>query len=179
MTKAIELIPLSCVQCNYPIPAEDQQVAWVCSQCSTGMILEEQGLEKMDFHYHQGIRSGQTGKPFWVLNARVNLDRKVYNTFGKKDKDAKAFWGQDRMFFLPAYDCSVEEMVEIGKAYLRNPLQLADGESAAHLPVTMGKEDIKSIAEYLVMAIEADRRDDVKQVTFQISLSDPVLWILP
>lgn len=40
-------------------------------------------------------------------------------------------------------------------------------------------EDIQPVAEFVVMAIEAGRKDMLKNLRFTLKLSLPSLWILP
>jgi hypothetical protein len=43
----------------------------------------------------------------------------------------------------------------------------------------MHLEDVSAAAEFIVMAIEAGRKDKLKELDFSLKLSTPVLWILP
>ena len=40
----VELVALNCIRCGTPIPAEIEEVAWVCQQCEKGQQLGEAGL---------------------------------------------------------------------------------------------------------------------------------------
>jgi hypothetical protein len=40
-------------------------------------------------------------------------------------------------------------------------------------------EDIKALTEFIVVGIEAERRDDVKEISFSLQLETPTLWVLP
>ena len=47
------------------------------------------------------------------------------------------------------------------------------------LPVTTPPEDMQSLAEFLVVTLEAERRDALKEIGFNVKLEEPQLWILP
>ena len=40
----VELMPLNCIRCGTSIPAEVDEVAWVCQQCEKGQQLGDDGL---------------------------------------------------------------------------------------------------------------------------------------
>ena len=43
------LVPLMCIQCQSPIPAKPDEVAWVCATCGRGQILEDEaGLQPLE-----------------------------------------------------------------------------------------------------------------------------------
>jgi hypothetical protein len=62
---------------------------------------------------------------------------------------------------------------------LLHPPALQPGPAVPFEPVTVAPTDLPALAEYIVLAIEAARSDMLKQVTIQVSLSAPVLWVLP
>ena len=55
-----------------------------------------------------------------------------------------------------------------------------DFEHAATLiePITLPLADVKSLAEFIVVGIEAERSDKVKEVNFTLELKEPELWVL-
>jgi hypothetical protein len=38
---------------------------------------------------------------------------------------------------------------------------------------------VRATAEFIVMAVEAERKDDLKEIRFKLELDPPILWILP
>ena len=52
--------------------------------------------------------------------------------------------------------------------------------SATHFEaITLYRTDLLAAAEFIVIAIEAERKDKIKNIDFELKLSKPVLWILP
>ena len=98
----IELVPLNCIRCGTAIPAEVNEVAWVCRQCEKGQQLGEDGLVPLKDNYAQQMKPTQKGRPFWVCEGHVTLDRDTYDSHGMNSKDAQRFWGQGHLFFIPA-----------------------------------------------------------------------------
>ena len=57
MDRSVELIPLNCVRCGTPLPAEPDEAAWVCAQCGQGMILDPNaGLLSLQVNYSAALK---------------------------------------------------------------------------------------------------------------------------
>ena len=178
MEVPVELIALNCIRCGTPIPAEIDEVAWACEQCDQGQQLGESGLLPLEIHYAQGIAPNQKGKPFWVCEGRVTLQRDTYGQ-AKSETEAQQFWSQPRKFVIPAFLYPVDEFSNDGVRWLQNPPMLQPGPVAQFEPATVAVEDVRTWAEFLVMALEAARKDKVKTIEFKLALLEPQLWILP
>jgi hypothetical protein len=181
MTSQVALIPLRCVRCDTPVPADPLEVAWACAQCGQGLLLDEvQGLSPLEIHYSSGIPANQKGKPFWVAHGRVNIQRDSYA--GKSDRivrEVEEFWGQGRTFVIPAYQAPLEELLAVALGYLKKTPSLDEGPVAKFDPATLSPKDLTSAAQFVVMAVEADRKDKLKRLEPGVELEDPVLWVLP
>jgi hypothetical protein len=179
MDQPVELIALVCPQCATPVPAQPDEVAWVCSQCGKGLLLDPTlGLDSLEVHYASGIPANTKGKPYWVAEGRVTMQRERYG-MRSSDREAEGFWSQPHDFFIPAYTCEMPEMLEQGMHFLAQPPNLGEGSACAFEPVTLLVEDIRAMAEFLVVAIEAGRKDKLKQIQISVQLGIPRLWILP
>ena len=180
MSDSPTLIPLQCLKCQAALPAGLDEVAWVCPTCGQGLILDEEqpgGLDILEIHYAAGIPTGARGRPFWVAQGEVRLRRETYS--GNQAKQSAEFWQSPRLFLVPAYQIGLAELVEQGTQLVSNPPALAEGGSAAFRPVTLNREDLRPMAEFIVMGVEAARRDDLKTLHVQIRLGPAALWILP
>jgi len=179
--RQIVLIPLVCLRCNTPIPANPEEVAWVCANCGQAMSLdEENGLISQLVYYSAGIPPDTLGKPYWVAEGQVDLQRNSYGSDKGQREEAQRFWSQPRRFFIPAYQANLEQLLSQGIQYLVQPPQLTEAvASVSFIPITMDIRDVRKAAEFLVVAIEAARPDKLKELTFDLKLSPPNLWILP
>jgi hypothetical protein len=70
-------------------------------------------------------------------------------------------------------------MVEQGTRMLLQPPDLQSGSPAPFQPVVTHPEDVQVYAEFIVLGIEASRKDKLKNVDFSLSLEPPELWVLP
>ena len=179
MDRPIELVPLVCSSCSTPIPAEPGENAWVCSLCGQGWFLEpEKGLTPLEIHYAAGIPPNARGKPFWVADGKASLKRQSFGSAGKQNQESEAFWSQPHRFFIPAYTSTLESLLNQAVGMLLNPPVLTPGPAARFEPVTLSVEDVKSAAEFIVVAVEANRKDKLKKLDFDLQISPPILWVL-
>jgi hypothetical protein len=192
--RPVELIPLLCLKCQTPVPAQPEEVAWACARCGQGLILDEaKGLALLEIQYDAGLarRSAEAqqskGRPFWVADGLVVVERQTYS--GNKGNEAQRFWSEPHRFFVPAYTCPLETLLDMGPQMLLKPpaLQplptLPPGEVVSRpyidfAPVTLLRSDVQALAEFIVVAIEAGRSDMLKQLQVKVQLAEPVLWIL-
>jgi hypothetical protein len=181
MQAPVELVPLRCLRCDTPVPAEPDEVAWICEQCGQGLLLDEaQGLAALDIHFAAGIPPAAKGRPFWVTMGQVQLVRESREGFiGSKTGQAERFWAEPRRFFIPAFTCPLEDLLEMGSSLVQRPLDLQPGPPVRFLPVTSSPEDVPALAEFIVLAVEAERKDNLRRIETQMSLGSPVLWVLP
>jgi predicted RNA-binding Zn-ribbon protein involved in translation (DUF1610 family) len=180
MTQMPALQPLQCLKCQTPLPAEPDEVAWLCPSCGQAVLLDESqpaGLALLEMHFAAGIQNGQRGRPFWVAQGLVTVQRQTYS--GDESRQALEFWKTPRTFFVPAYSCTLDELISLGMQLLKQPVSMMQAQSAAFLPVILSPQDVRPMAEFIIMGIEAERRDMIKSVNVQLNLAKPILWVLP
>jgi hypothetical protein len=179
MTAPVRLIPMLCIQCSQPLPALVDEVAWICHNCQQGQLLSPEGqLEPVEIYFAAGLQSGVQGKPFWVAQGSVtNLVRKRFK--GDQSKDMLMFWAAPRQFFVPAYEMSLESIVETGLKWIESQPALLPGPPADFLSVTVLPDDVPALAEFIVLAVEAARKDKLSRLDFDLQLTTPELWIIP
>lgn len=180
MDQRIELVPLVCPQCSTPVPAEVDEVAWVCAQCGQGIYLNpETGPQRLQVYYSASIPPGARGRPYWVADGRVTMQREAYRSDTRSVQDAEAFWSQTRRFFIPAYSAPLENLLTQAANLLLQPPAVKAGPPAPFEAVTLSLDDVPAAAEFIVIAIEAGRKDKLKLIEPDVKLSPPALWILP
>lgn len=178
----VALIPMLCTRCQTPVEAKPDEVLWVCANCGQGLLLDdEKGLVAQAVHYAAGLPQNTPGKPVWVFYGQVVLQRETFNhLFGDKRDEMVQFWQQPRWFFIPAYDLPLEPLIDTCVNLLRQPIGLQEGASPApFLPVTVHPDDLRPLVEYLILAVEAERKDQLKSLNFTLQMSPPELWVMP
>jgi hypothetical protein len=179
MSTAVRLIPLQCSKCQTAIPGQPGEVAWVCAACGQAVLLdEEKGVRPIDAFFSQQIAPNQPGKPYWVALGRVSgLNRLTFR--GDESKAMAAFWSAPRLFYVPAWKLAVEDVVAAGVRLLNAPLEIHPGSQTAFYPITVSPWDMRPLAEFMVMSIEAARKDYLKELNFSIQLEPAQLWVMP
>ena len=172
------LVGLECVRCGTPVPAEPDEVAWICGNCGQGLLLEEQaGLRPITVHFGLAVADpGLRWAPFWLAWGRVRVTRR--ESFGR-DSPPDPRWDQLVRFVLPAFATSVERAVAWGRHFLLEPPDLRQGDTLALQGVTVLPEEIDSLARFVVLTIEAERKDKLEAIDFNLDLEPPELWCLP
>ena len=180
MDQRIELVPLLCPQCSTPVPAEEIEVAWACAQCGQGIYLDpETGPQRLQIYYSAAIPVNNQGKPYWVADGRVTMQREAYRSDNRSVQEAESFWSQTRRFFIPAFTAPLETLLAQAVDLLLQPPIVKAGPPAGFEPVTLSLDDVPAVAEFIVIAVEAGRKDKLKRIDPDIKLSPPALWILP
>ncbi len=182
----IRLVPLTCVKCQAPIPANLDEIAWVCAQCGQGNLVDpapvpgpnESATRALDVFFSSAIKPGKMGRPFWVSRCQVALtSRQTYQ--GDESRAAREFWGAPRLFYVAAWETSLDETINLGIDMLRSPQGLTPGSPMPFLPVVTPPGDVRSLVEFMIVSIEANRRDALKSITYDLKLEPLQLWILP
>jgi len=172
------LIPFLCVGCSQPILAQPGEVAWVCSMCGKGTQLVQSNIKPLDVFFSPKVPVGKVGRPFWVTQGQVKLQKRITYR-GNDEQESIRFWSEPRTFYIPAYEEPLETSVATGLALLRQPEILsATGNPVPFLPIVTPPEDVRPMAEFMVLALEADRRDALKTLNFDLTFLPPQLWIL-
>src|SRR5512135_1929135 len=125
-TASIELGLLKCSRCGALVPAQEDEMAWVCAQCGQGLQLALDGLAPLTVQWAAG-RAGVTSlrwAPFWVFVGTVTFSsRESYSGSRPPEK----LWGPPVRFFVPAFAATLRQMQELGADLTRRQIKLAAG----------------------------------------------------
>jgi hypothetical protein len=178
---SVQLVPMTCLKCATPLRAEEDEIAWTCEKCGQGMLLTASGLAPLIIKWAaSGATPATTGIkwwPFWSFTGSVRFARR--DSFRGRSEPDK-LWDEPQQFFIPAYAARLQELETIGAELLKKRLRPAPGPAAGSLPAcAIFPDDARHAAEFVVLTIEADRKDKLKSVEFTIQASEPELWVLP
>jgi hypothetical protein len=177
MTEQAGLVALQCVRCSTPVPAESDEVAWICQNCGQGLLLDElDGLRPITIHAAAAEGQAHSWKPFWVARGRVRFSRR--ESYGREAAPEQR-WEQPVRFVLPAYTTSVERAVALGVGFLQRPPALSEGGAQPLQGASVPPEQIAPLARFVVLSIEAERDDKLEAIEFTVELDTPELWCLP
>lgn len=177
MTTGIRLVPLKCIQCAAPLPAQVDEVAWRCELCGTGQMLGEAGLQPLEILF-AAKQSDASWQPFWAFNGVVKVTRR--QTQGGRSQGFD--WSKVQRFWLPAYTLDLKRAQAIAIQLTRSqpaytPVAQPAGLTIAGCSVLPG--DARQLAEFVVLSLEAGQPDWLRDIDFALELGQPVLWMLP
>lgn len=178
MTAPVELVPLECLRCRTRLPAEEGELAWICPACGRGQRLgDEVAPIELDVRFADGSpEDSERWFPFWVLNGSVRIVERLSYVGGQA---ADPRWEAAQQFILPAFETTPTEAAQWGTRFLREPIELRAGAPGALSGVTVSPEEAQSLAEFVVLSFEADRRDKLKSLRVVLDFGPPELWCLP
>jgi hypothetical protein len=175
---SVELVLLKCPQCSTPVPAEEDEVAWVCATCGAGLQLGAAGLAPLAVHW-AALAPGakpDAWRPFWVFSGSASFAAR--QSFGAQHAP-DALWGQPVRFFVPAFVCPLAQLQSLGADLTRRQPALAAGPAGTLSGCTFSPEDAEQAAEFVVLSIEAAKSDKLREVSFTLQVGAPELWVLP
>ena len=178
MNTSVALNLLKCPQCSTPVPAEEDEVAWVCATCGTGLQLGEAGLERVGVHWAATAAGARVDawRPFWVFTGSAHFSNRIsYNGHAEPEP----LWNQPVRFFVPVYICPLAQLQSLGADLTRRQPALQSGPAGELKGCSFLPDDARRAAEFVVLSIEAARPDKLRTVQFSLQLGAPELWVLP
>ncbi len=178
----MKLLALRCPSCTQPLAPGAEDVVMMCGNCGTAVSMDEAGLQPVAVNF-AAPKQEQVGAwlPFWVYNGRVSLQKRE-SQGGYQTKQAEQFWQEPHRFLVPAWELSVRDAREMGSNLLKNPpvLQAVPRpQTAVFTPATVTAEDARKLMEFIVLTIEAERSDWLKELQFTLQTDPAELWAIP
>jgi hypothetical protein len=178
MTTSVELVLLKCIQCGTPVPADEDEVAWVCATCGRGLLLTDTGLVPINVSWAAAQAGGRTGpaRPVWVFTGSVEIvSRESYSGRGRAD----GLWSQPVHLYVPAYTCPLQELEDVGAKLTRQQPGITPGPAGTLKGCTLLPSEARTVAEFIVLTIEAEQKDKLKHIEVLLKVGPPELWVLP
>lgn len=120
--------------------------------------------------------------PFWIFRGRVKISVRETQGGRSRDKDAAGLWGVERRFFVPAWELSIHAAQDIGSRMIQRPTSFTKidrPEGASLQTAVVTPKDGKNLIEFIVLAIEARRKDWLRDLKFELDVGEPKMWALP
>ncbi|MCB8943580.1 MAG: hypothetical protein H6658_07480 [Ardenticatenaceae bacterium] len=180
----MKLLLLRCPQCQAPLAPEQWDVVVSCRGCYTAVAIDESGLERMPVYY-AAARTDKVEQwvPFWVFNGRVHItQRDTQGGGGSSQQDSEQFWGESRRLYVPAWDMPMPTAREIGQQFTQEQTLLQEipqPNEAVLVSAAVTPQDALKLLEFIVLSMEAQRKDWLKNLQFHIAADGPQLWAIP
>ena len=180
----MKLLALRCPVCNQPLAPENEHIVFACGHCHAAVHIGDDGLTPMDLHYATPAAGATVTHwlPYWVFHGRVHITRRDTQGRGSSEGAATQFWGQPRHLYVPAWELSLKVAQQMGSTMIQRqplPQPLPQPAGGRLLPVTLTADDARKMLEFIVLAIEARRKDWLKRLEFHLELEPPALWAFP
>ena len=181
----MKLVLLRCPHCSAPLKPENDDVVLACTNCHTPVAIAVNGAVKMpvQFVIPPDYKAGaKRWMPFWVFTGRVNITLRETQGGRSRKKDTAGLWGEQRRFFVPAWELGLHVAQDIGSRMVQWPpsFEKIDRPEGAHLQTAIvTPKDGKKLIEFIVLAIEARRKDWLRDLEFELDVGEPKLWALP
>ncbi len=181
----MKLLALRCPQCGQKLePQQADVVAIACAHCFTAVAVHQNGLQPLDVYYAAPAQEHvERWLPFWVFHGRVHIQRRDSQGGSKgADKEAAQLWQQVQRLYAPAWHLPVAQARELGSRLVQaQPLfQAIPRPDAALISETVIlPEDGLKLLDFIVLTIEAERKDWLRDLKFTIEAGPPALWAIP
>ena len=176
----MKLIVLRCPTCGQELAPGDDDLIVLCVSCGTAIEFTEEGLRPIELRFAATNAKNTEWRPWWVFTGQVHLTRRETQGGNQRD-EALRFWAQVTHFYVPAWDLSLSAVREAGLAQLQKQPQLQAmprPAGARCAPVVVSATDARQLLDYLVVTVEAGRKDGLKDLLFTVEVGLPELWAL-
>lgn len=181
----MKLIALRCPQCQEKLaPRSNEAVVLFCGSCHTAVSLSQQGLTKLNVQYvAPNSQTVDEWLPFWVFHGRVNIQKRETQS-GNKQAQAQSqqLWQQVQRLYAPAWELPTSQARELGSQLVQSQpaFQFASQAPQANIvEATIAPEDALKLLDFIVMSIEAERQDWLRDLKFAIETDKHELWAMP
>lgn len=179
----MKLLLLRCPRCNHALsPGLYDQVVQ-CPNCRAAVTISEDSLALLPAQYAApAVPNPPAWLPFWVYLGRVTIVQRKTQGGRSAERDARAFWGQPRRVYIPAWAYELIEARDLVRTLLEDQPVLeavTPPEDAAFEPVVVTPADARKLLELVIVSLEAQRNDWMETLSFDLQLEDEALWLLP
>lgn len=181
----MKLVLLRCPNCGRALTPENDDVVVACNHCRTPVAIARDGPSRISVRF--AVSGDEIGRqdawhPFWVFSGKVNISRRETQGGARSGaKDSAALWGSPRRLYVPAWELSMRIAQEVGSRLVQEQprFRFVDQPQESRLvAATVTPGDARRLLEFVVLAIEARRRDWLKDLDFAMDLDQPELWAL-
>ena len=179
----MKLLLLRCPRCNHALTPGNDDVVVQCANCHAAVAIGEGGLQLLPAQYATATQPRpETWLPFWVYRGQVTFQSRRTQGGRSATEEAQMFWSQPRRIFIPAWACELADARDLVADLLaKQPLLSAvtPPEDAVFLPVALTTEDGHKLLELVIVSLEAQRKDWLESLKFDLRLDGEALWLLP
>jgi len=179
----MKLLLLRCPRCNNSLTPDQNDQVVQCGNCRAAVALLEGGLQLLDAQFATPSSDRPPHwLPFWVYRGQVTINQRRTQGGRSAERDAQEFWGRPRQVFIPAWDITLPQARDMVSLLLHKqpPLEATTPpEGATFRPAVVTPEDGRKLVELVIVSIEAERKDWLESLNYDLQLDSQTLWLLP
>lgn len=168
---------VKCKKCDSGLVVEVNDNIVYCSSCGSGFEIVDGEFIPIEINFASAALRAEgemVYKPFWFIKTHVEiLERKaggnfLKNLFGGSGEQTSG----DITFYIPAFYCSLDTMKNLSTQFtMRNPVASPQKYNTKLVGFAYGKEDAKKLAEFILISLEAEKSDVMKNFQYKINFN--------
>ena len=183
----MKLLLLRCPVCAEPMAPDHQDaVVYDCASCQTPITIKETGLGTATVQFVAPAQAEvdhiTDWMPFWRFEGRVHIEKRQTQGGRNNEDDAAQLWGERRRLFVPAWTLDMHKARDIGSTLAqRQPLfvPIERPSTVRMKTATVTAADALKMLEFIIITIEAQRDDWLRDLEFSLELDEPTLYAIP
>ena len=110
---SLRLINLDCPSCGSAMRGEGLDTIFFCAYCGDAAVLDDEGLQTVDSTALLPTpgRHAHVWRPAWRFEVQVRVHQRV-----RADGRTTPDWEGRRIFYIPAFDLSLDDMTRLSRA---------------------------------------------------------------
>lgn len=176
---------VKCKKCDSGLVVEVNDNIVYCSSCGSGFEITEGEFLPIEINFAAAAIRGEGEmiyKPFWLIKAHIQVfERKASGNFLKKLFGGSADTDSgDVKFYIPAFYCSLESMKDLATEFtMKHPVASPQKYNTKLVGFAYGKEDAKKLAEFILISLEAEKSDVMKNFSYKIEFNSMEILGIP
>lgn len=169
-----KLEAINCKNCRSGLVVEVNDNIIYCSSCGSGFEIIEGELSPIEINFAAPALKAEGEiiyKPFWYIKSKIDiLERKaggqfLKNLFGGSNNSPSG----NITFYIPAFYCSIDSMKNLATQFtMRHPVASPQKYNVKLVGFAYGKEDAKKLAEFILISLEAEKGDTMKNFKYNM-----------
>ncbi len=176
---------VKCKKCASGLVVEVNDNIVYCSSCGSGFEIIYGELIPIEINFASASIRGEGEliyRPFWLLKTSISVEERkasgnfLKNLFGGSAENANG----SITFYIPAFYCSIDAMKELASQFtLKNPVASPQKYNTKLTGFAYGKEDAKKLAEFILISLEAEKSDTMKNFKYDMRFDSMEILGIP
>ena len=168
-----KLTAIHCKNCGSGLVVELNDYATYCGSCGSGFEIIDGELYPIEVNFAAPAIRGDGEiiyKPFWLVKTTVEILARqatggfFTNLFGSNNSNSGNI-----TFYIPAFYCPLDVTKNLAQTFtMKNPVSSPQKFNSKLVGFAYGKDDAKKFSEFVLISIEAEKKDTMKTFEYRI-----------